>query len=453
MTSTERVLPNVAKFERDLVGLVFQDPSIFQTLASVASWDDFFEPNNRTAWRAFTEMKFKGVSIDPKLAFAYIKQHFSPDEFGGEQGLLDYFVERMNFSVGKNDAEDYAKAVKQTKIARELIEAARIIENRAYQVTFDASEELTEAQQCIAKIGMGATASAVRSQWEAANEYLLELDDRVRAYKEGRDPGRCLPTGFGALDSIIGGLFKSELTIVAARPSVGKTIFGGSIARNLAQKGHPGFFASLEQRDTAIIGRMLSSLTGVPSGALRSGDLADWHSARIGTCADTLLAMKIWWDHRPRQTIGQITATARSLKAKHGIKWVCVDYLTLVEPDQKNRQRNRTAEVGEVSRGLKAMARELEIPVVCLAQLNRDSEKRADPKPKVSDLRDSGEIEQDADVILLLHKPDPPDSFRPIDKLQIIIGKCREGSLGEVEMEHHKQYFDFRSPGEVIESG
>lgn len=447
-----KVLPNAVHLEGDLIGFVFQEPAILGQLSGHVSAEDFFAEGNRQTWRTFTEMRAAGHSIDPKLAFTWMAKKGRSEAFGGDERLVAYFIERMNTAVGKDEAEDYAKAIRATRIARDLIDFGQKISKAAYAVTHEVDTALEEAHRRIGEIGTSASSAVCRSQWDASAAYFAGLDERIKAKKEGRNHGAFLRTGWHEVDSIIGGLFASELTIVAARPSVGKTVFGGCLARNLGKRGIPGFFASLEQRDEAIIGRMLASLTDVPGGALREGDLKDYQNERVANVTSELMGYPIWWDHRPTQTIQQISATARSLKLKHGIQYVIIDYLTLVK-GQKGRDRTRNEEVGEVSRLMKALARELQIPVVSLAQLNRGSEQRTDTTPKLSDLRDSGEIEQNADVVLLLHKPDPPDANRKIDRIEIHVAKCREGSLGKAGLEHHKSLFDFRPAGEVPEYG
>lgn len=259
-------------------------------------------------------------------------------------------------------------------------------------------------------------------------------------------------TGFDDLDALTSGFQPGELIIMAARPSVGKTAVSLCFARNAAQKSGPVLFASLEQNRQEVTERFLSAVARVTGTALRSGSLSREQWDRLISARNRIANWPLWVDDRPGQSVLRIAATARRVKARGGLALVVVDYLQLISPE--NRREPRQEQVAGISRRLKLTARELGVPVLCLAQLNRQSENRLDKTPKLSDLRESGAIEQDADTVILLHRPDEPaegekpapqkpDAIDMGSRLDLIIAKHRNGPTGEVNLLFKKSLMHF----------
>jgi replicative DNA helicase len=270
--------------------------------------------------------------------------------------------------------------------------------------------------------------------------------DRIEM-RQNREGGHSevsgLPTGYVDLDNITAGLQESELIIVAARPSVGKTALTLNLMRNIAvDHGFPVFFASLEQSRIELAERLLCSEAKVDGQKLRKGHLSTDEHKKIIAAGNRLSEAKIFLDDSPGQNMIRIAANARRLKLRHGIKLVVIDYLQLVEPE--NRKDNRQEQVAVISRKMKFLAKELRIPVIACAQLNRGVENRLEAEPRLADLRESGSIEQDADTVMLLHRPKDPQTGLDADGvLEIIIGKQRNGPTGKITLAHVKNHMRF----------
>jgi replicative DNA helicase len=251
-----------------------------------------------------------------------------------------------------------------------------------------------------------------------------------------------LPTGFAELDEVTAGLQPSALVIIAARPSVGKTAFSLALARHvIVNERHPVFFVSLEQSRVEIAERLLCSQGRVDSHRLRTGKLTSDDMERLIEASNVLQQGTLFIDDTAMQGMMRIAANARRLKRQHDIKMVVIDYLQLIEPE--NRRDPRQEQVAQISRRLKALAKELDIPVVALAQVNRASEDRQDHRPRLSDLRESGSIEQDADTVMILHRPDRYEPGQHEGIIEVIVAKNRNGPVGEVTLKYIKQYLAY----------
>jgi replicative DNA helicase len=250
-----------------------------------------------------------------------------------------------------------------------------------------------------------------------------------------------LSTGYIDLDEITAGLQNSELIIIAARPSVGKTAFSLNLVRNMAVEGGvPVFFVSLEQSRIELAERLLCCQSRVDSHKLRKGHLSDDETRKLIEAGGVLRNAKLYIDDTPGQGMLRIAANARRLKLRAGLKLVVIDYLQLIEPD--NRRDPRQEQVAQISRRLKFLARELQIPVIALAQVNRSSEDRQDHRPRLADLRESGSIEQDADTVLMLHRPDRYDPGQQ-GVIEVIVAKQRNGPTGEITLSYLKEFMRY----------
>jgi replicative DNA helicase len=258
---------------------------------------------------------------------------------------------------------------------------------------------------------------------------------------EGEHAG--VPTGYTDLDKILAGMQKSELIIVAARPSVGKTSFALNVVRNVLKEGMPVLFVSLEQARIELAERLLCCQALVDSHKLRKGYLNEEEFGKLMDASGTLCETKLFIDDTPGQSMLRIAANARRLKLRHDLRLVVIDYLQLIDPD--NKRDSRQEQVASISRRLKFLARELHIPVMALAQVNRSSEDRQDHKPRLSDLRESGALEQDADTVLLLHRPELREPGQHEGIVEVIVGKQRNGPTGEVTLYYRKEFMRFEN--------
>ena len=285
---------------------------------------------------------------------------------------------------------------------------------------------------------MGTSGDAITLEQAINTAYKL-IDDRHHGEFTGLSG---LTTGYRDLDEITAGLHNSEVIVIAARPSVGKTAFALNLLRNIVtETDSAAFFVSLEQSRIELAERLLCCQAKVDSHRLRKGNLSAEDMERIIEAGGVLRSAKLFIDDTPAQSMLRIAANARRLKRRHEIKIVVIDYLQLIEPD--NRRDPRQEQVAQVSRRLKVLAKDLAIPIVALAQVNRSSEDRQDHRPRLADLRESGSIEQDADTVMLLHRPDRYEPGQHDGIIEVIIGKQRNGPTGEVTLAYLKQFMRF----------
>jgi replicative DNA helicase len=331
--------------------------------------------------------------------------------------------------------------VRDKAVIRSLIHACTQIERDSHDQVMPADELLDNAERKILDIAqMGITGQTIRLQ-DALKEAYDRIDSRTQ-----RDHMSIsgLATGYIDLDNLTAGLQNSELVIVAARPSVGKTSLALNIIRHIAvEENQPIFFVSLEQSRIELAERLLCCQARVDSHRLRKGHLDHEEMQKLISAGEILRHAKLFLDDSPGQSMLRIAANARRLRLRHQIKLVVIDYLQLIDPD--NRKDSRQEQVANISRRLKFLARELEIPVVALAQVNRSSEDRQDHRPRLADLRESGAIEQDADTVMLLHRPELHEPGQHEGIVEVIVAKQRNGPTGEITLTYIKQFMRFEN--------
>src|SRR5262249_54025017 len=330
--------------------------------------------------------------------------------------------------------------VRDKALARFLIHAGTEILRDAYDQGMPAEELLQDAERKILEIAE----KGIKDETTDLHAAMQQAWDRIDSRKaQGHKSVSGLATGYHDLDEMTAGLQNGELVITAARPSVGKTSFALSLARNIiTEEKIPVFFVSLEMSRIELAERLLSAQARVESHKIRKGQLNSEDMQRLIVAGDQLGQVgKLFIDDSPGQTMLRIAANARRLKLRENIRLVMIDYLQLIEPE--NRRDPRHEQVAQISRRLKILARELNIPVLALAQLNRGPEDRTEHRPRVADLRESGSLEQDADVVMLLHRP---ELYEPAEKegvIEVIIGKQRNGPTGTVTLSFVKQFMSF----------
>jgi replicative DNA helicase len=359
------------------------------------------------------------------------------DDVGGH----GYLAELIDAAPSAAHYRQYADIIRQKAIVRNLIHACTELQAEAFDQSQPPTELLDNAERRILEIAeMGITGDTVTLH-DAIHEAWRRLDQRKQ---RGDHEFSGIATGYLDLDNLTAGFQNSELIILAARPSVGKTAFALNIARHVVvEEGLPVLFVSLEQARVELAERLLCCQAQVDSHRLRRGHLSSDDETKIMEAGSVLSESKLFIDDTPGQSMLRIAANARRLKKRHDIRLVMIDYLQLIDPD--DRRESRQEQVAGISRRLKFLARELKVPVVALAQVNRSSEDRQDHRPRLSDLRESGAIEQDADTVMMLHRPDYHEPGQHEGLVEVIIAKQRNGPTGEVSLMYVKQFMRFEN--------
>lgn len=435
--SADRLPPHNKDAERSVLGSMLRDNRIIPDVTVSLRADDFYIFAHQKIYEAITALTDVGKPSDAVTVFDYLQEKQLVADIGGPE----YLVELWDAAPSAANAVFYADIVRQKAIVRNLIHACNELQRDAYDQVMPAHELLDTAERRILEVAeLGVTGSTSTLQ-----EALHEAYDRIDARK-GKDYSSLtgVPTGFIDLDNLTAGFQNSELIVIAARPSVGKTAFALNILRHIAvEENMPAFFVSLEQARIELAERLICCQSRVDSHRLRKGTLSSEDMDRLVAGGGVLERAHIFIDDTPGQSMLRIAANARRLKLRHNIRLVVIDYLQLIDPD--NRRDSRQEQVAAISRRLKFLARELKIPVIALAQVNRSSEDRQDHKPRLSDLRESGAIEQDADTVFLLHRPEYHEPGQQEGLVEVIVGKQRNGPIGDVQLMYIKQYMRFEN--------
>ncbi len=423
-----KVMPHSIEAERGLLGSILIDQQGMSRIVDNITEDDFYKPAHREIFRAMKEIYAAGEAIDIITITNKLEQWQVLDKCGGVTYITD-LVETLATSV---NLVDYAKIVYEKKVLRDLINAAYEILGSSFEATRPIEEILDEAEKVIFRISQR---SSSKSLLELRSFVSAEFE-RLLAISEGKGELKGLLTGFPELDNLLGGLHKSDLIILGARPSLGKTALALNIARYLAaeKKRVVGIF-SLEMSKEQLVDRLLAVSGRINLWKLRVGKIADKERKALDHALNELYNAPIYIDDSPSLNIFQMRGMARRLKAERDLDLLIVDYLQLMSP--LTPRDNEVQQISEISRGLKGLARELDIPIIALSQLSRRTEYRSDARPKLSDLRQSGSIEQDADVVIFIHKPFAKKEETKQDIVEIIVAKHRNGPTGKVNL-----YFD-----------
>jgi len=436
-----RLPPQDIEAEQSVLGSLLIDKDAIVKIADIIAVEDFYRKSHEMIFKAILELYQKNEPIDLLTVSSHLKEKKEFKEIGG----MSYLTTLMNFVPTASNVVYYAKIVNQKKVLRDLISASHEINSLAYEEHKNIDELLDEAEKKI----FGVSQTSLIQEFQHIKPHLAEAFERFDRLHKGDEVWRGIPTGFSDLDKILAGLQNSDLIILAARPSLGKTSLALDIARNAAiiEKVPTGVF-SLEMSKQQLIERFISAESGVDMWRLRSGQLSDEGKDsdfdRIGEALGRLSAAPIYIDDAASPNVLQIRTMARRLQAEKGLGLLIVDYLQLMQGT--GRVENRTQEVSDISRSLKGLARELNIPIVAVSQLSRAPEMRSDAIPKLSDLRESGSIEQDADVVLMIYREDKvkKDTERK-NIAEIRIEKHRNGPTGMVELYFNENCVSFKN--------
>ena len=418
------VVPHDQIAEQALVGSILIDPSIFSQMSELIKRDDIYNPGLQEVWGAFERLDSKGEPIDQVTVYEESKAY---------PGIANIITDTMTSTPYAGNPQAYAKIVADNAVYRRLIEAARKIAELGYSSPESTESALDRAESIL----FSASRSQRSGRFWTAPEMVGRAYDRIARIAAGESRAG-VPTGIASIDRVTGGWQKSDLIIIAARPSVGKTALATTMAMNAAAVGKKIAIFSIEMSSEQIGARMLSSASGVPLQKIRQGVDNGMDLARIAAGVYEVERADINVDDSPAATPGELRSKCRRLLSDRGVDLIIVDYLQLMSPDRVSKDGNRVNDVSDISRGLKMLARELNVPVIALSQLSRSSEYRESGEPRLSDLRDSGAIEQDADVVLMLWKKGDV-AFDDIDEtVYAKIAKHRNGPTGLAELQFHR---------------
>ena len=434
-----RVPPHSVEAEQAVLGALMLDNRAWDTIADRLVAEDFYRRDHQLIFEAIAELAGRSEPSDAVTLSEWLERKGSSEDTGG----LVYLAGLVRDTPSAANVRAYADAVRERSTLRRLISVGGEIASSAYDPEGRAATELVdEAERRVFEIAEAG--NKTRSGFIPLKDELGPVIDRLDLLQQNKGQLPGLSTGFARLDEMTAGLQKGDLIVIAGRPSMGKTTFAINIAENAAfgaRKAKIGVF-SMEMSREQIAFRMISSLGRVDQSRLRVGNIGDDDWTRINSAIAMMKTAGIYIDDTGSLTPTDVRARARRLKREHGLDLIVIDYLQLMQvPGTKE---NRATEISEISRSLKALAKELQVPVIALSQLNRSVEQRNDKKPVMSDLRESGAIEQDADLIMMIYRDEVYDKNTTRKGIaDIIIAKQRNGEIGEFQLTFRGQFTQF----------
>lgn len=436
-----RIPPHDEVAEKSLLGAIMISENAISDALGVVRPSDFYEKRHQIIYDAMLNLYDQHKPIDLLTLTAELKSLKQLKDVGG----APYLTELSNFVPAASHAKAYAEIVEKASTRRRLIEAGTQIADRAYEDDANVGDLVGEAEKRLFEV----SDKVVKSDYTPMAELLADAFDRLEELHKNKGALRGLKTGFRDLDKKTAGFQQGDLIIIGARPAMGKTTFAQNLAYNIASINKRGvLFFSMEMAANEIVDRMISDVSGVDNWKMRTGNTTDEEFQRIGDALAEMDEIPIYIDDTSSMTIMDLRNKARRAAHDHDIGIVIVDYLTLIQGSDRYKGQ-RVQEVTEISRGLKILARELKIPVVALAQLSRNVTGREDPRPVLSDLRESGSIEQDADLVMFLHRPDyyrqNDDNYEETHITELLVQKHRHGAVGKIELYFHPELLRFMS--------
>jgi len=438
MSTIERLPPHNLEAEEAVLGSLLIDPDAIYDVANFLHPHDFYKVQNKWIYEAILALNERREPLDLLTLTDELRRREQLEEIGGE-GVIIGLVNAVPTSV---NAAHYGRIVEAASTRRQLINAASSIANLAYEEAEDISIVIDRAEQALFSVSEERTTRDLTPIRQIARDYL----ERIEKLTERGEDIIGVPTGFSDLDRLLGGLNKSDLLILAARPGMGKTSLQNAIALTAATRyGKRIAIFNLEMSGEQLVQRMLSAETRIDSQRLRRGQLHEHEWPIFMEAIGRLSQTHIFIDDTPSITPNQLRTKCRRLYAEHGLDLIMIDYLQLMVTERGSS--NRVMEISEISRGLKGLARELDVPVLAAAQLSRAVEQRQDKHPLLSDLRDSGSIEQDADIVMFIYRDEyynPETTERP-NIAELNIAKHRNGPTGTIDLYWHSKLATFRN--------
>ncbi|MEK7460816.1 MAG: replicative DNA helicase [Patescibacteria group bacterium] len=434
-----RLPPQNVEAEQSVLGALLVDKDAIIKIADMIKPEDFYRDDHSQIYAACIKLFEKRRPID----LITLTEEFEKTKTLAEVGGASYLASLANMVPTAAHIVSYGQIVKEKATLRRLIASGTQIVGLGYAEERDVEEVLDEAERAL----FGVSQSHQHDQFLPIKDILASTFERIDELHKDKGKLRGVRTGFGDLDNLLAGLQPSDLILLAARPSIGKTSLALSIAEYVAVEGKiaVGVF-SLEQSRDQLVDRMLSSVAGVDGWKLRTGNLNDDDFPKIGHAMGLLSEAPLFIDDTPLLNVMELRAKARRLQSEHGLGLIVIDYLQLIQGRSSRGDPNRVQEVSEISRSLKALARELNVPVLALSQLSRAVEQRPNKMPQLSDLRESGSLEQDADVVMFLYRDDYYDQETERKNIvDVLIRKHRNGPIGQIELFFVKEQTRFRS--------
>ena len=433
MTDGLRPLPYDFLSEQAIIGCILAKNETFDSANQIIKPVDFYDSRTQRIYKSIVEMFEKDIKVDYVSLVSQLSSENILQEVGGEEFITEITLS----SFYTPNIETYCKTVKEKSLLRSLIGASEDIIDSSYKQTDDVSDILAIAENKIFEISQDSHNQGLVRVSDTMDDTLRQINELTLA--DGKITG--VTTGLDVVDNKLSGLQNSQLILLAARPAMGKTALGLTMAWNAAKVGKSVAFFSLEMSTYQLNQRLLSMVSLVSLESIINGSIRDDDWALLIDATKKIVKTDIYVDETPGIRLSEMKSKLKRLKAERGLDLVVIDYLQLMQAD--GRQENRQNEIASISRGLKSLSKELNCPILSLAQLSREADKRADHRPILSDLRESGAIEQDADVVMLLYREDYYDEEVEPNQAKVIFAKHRNGATGTVDLFFNKQCTTF----------
>jgi replicative DNA helicase len=435
-TWNERTPPHNMEAEQSVIGAVFLEPEAFSTASEKLVPEDFYRAAHQRIFAAMMKLADRGEPIDVITVTSYLNDVKQLDEVGG----VVYLTQLAESVPTAANIEFYCNIVEEKALLRRLIRTATDIVTSSFENEDGVADVLNDAEKNILEVSGQKNSGAFKS----IKDVLIDVYDNIEQLHQQKGDVTGIPTGFRDLDKITSGFQRSDLIIIAARPSVGKTAFALNVAQSVAVNTDENVaIFSLEMGADQLVQRMLCAEGNIDAQRMRNGQLEPEDWSKLTMAMGSLSNAGIYIDDSPGIRVSEIRSKCRRLKQEHGLGMIMIDYLQLIQ-GSGNSGENRQQEVSEISRSLKGLARELDVTLIALSQLSRGVESRQDKRPMMSDLRESGSIEQDADIVGFLYRDDYYDKESEKQNIiEIILAKQRNGPVGTVELAFVKEYNKF----------
>ncbi|MBE7705687.1 MAG: replicative DNA helicase [Cyanobacteria bacterium SIG30] len=426
---SKKLPPQNLEAESAVLGSILMNPNGLNRVVEMLSPEFFYSPANKIVYETILTLYNQSKPIDALTVGEFLNSTHQLETIGGREYLNDLMMD----TVLTSNIEYYAKIIQENATKRELINAGSNIIEATYEMT-DAQESLENAERLIFQIAQ----KKGKQEMSVLTDLLIKTVEQIEYRWENKGTYVGVPSGYYELDALTAGFQKSDLIILAARPSMGKTAFALNIAQNVAirQKKPVGIF-SLEMSEIQLSQRVLCAEAEVDAQKVRTGELQMQEWEKLTNTMNTLHDVPLYIIDKPGLSVSEIRAISRRLKMEHpDLSLLVIDYLQLIED---RSSKDRIQQISSISRGLKSLAREIDVPIICLSQLSRATEQRTDKRPMLSDLRESGAIEQDADIVMFIYREEYYDKENPEfkNKAQIMVAKQRNGPVGSFELIFH----------------
>ena len=451
--SLGRLQPQELEFEKSVLGALLLEKDAYSLISDILTPESFYDPRNQKVYSAISKLHVAQHPVDILTVVEQLRTDGTFDEVGG----VAYLSSLTQNIVSSSHIEYHARVIAQKSTARELISYSANVQDKAFDPTQDIDELMQEAEGSLFKLSQ----KKLKKDYQQIDSVITEAYEMLHKAAERTDGMSGIASGFHALDRMTSGWQNSDLVILAARPAMGKTAFALSMAKNIAvDQNIPVALFSLEMSNVQLINRVIVNTCEIKGEKIKSGQLEDYEWAQLDNKIKDLIGKPMFVDDTPSLSVFELRTKARRLVKEHGVKLIMIDYLQLMNASGMSFG-SRQEEVSTISRSLKGLAKELNIPILALSQLNRGVENRPggentldSKRPQLSDLRESGAIEQDADMVIFIHRPEYYHLYKDENgndlrgKAVIIIAKHRNGAVGDVLLTFQGQYARFENPDE-----